>query len=249
MKQRQTRRPKLTPLAACAVISLFALLLSSVRVGAAGVKDSPHNLNNAPANVTVTGADAANTEVCRPCHVPHNAAEGEGELWNHEVDANATYTLYNEVHTGTKYATNYVGLDRSAKLCLSCHDGAIAVDSYGGDTGTYTISGAALIGDDLSTVHPIGLKYPGLSDDGVTWTTTSGYNDPTAVAFGAATYADGSTFGSAKGVQMVKGKVGGTTYKNLVSCRSCHHSHNNALGNFLRTTNHESGLCLKCHSK
>ncbi|NIA21349.1 MAG: hypothetical protein GWP05_05135 [Anaerolineaceae bacterium] len=51
-------------------------------------------------------------------------------------------------------------LDMASRLCLSCHDGQTAVDSYGGNQGYEMITGSANIGTDLRNDHPIGVDYP-----------------------------------------------------------------------------------------
>lgn len=199
----------------------------------AQVSVTPHNLNNA-------GVAVAGLQVCKPCHTPHGAMAngGSAPLWNHTLDDGATYALYNSSPTYSgQFRANYSALDESSKLCLSCHDGVTAIDSYGGASGTHFITGDKMIGQDLMNDHPVGLKYPGMT--GTTWTPTAGYHDPTSSVFSA----DG--IGASKGVQLV-------TLPNLdqgIGCRSCHHSHNDNLGKFLRTTNSQSLLCLKCHVK
>jgi len=65
--------------------------------------------------------------------------------------------------------------DGVSKLCLSCHDGTVALDSYGGVNGSTIITGSALLGTDLSTSHPISMKYDAAlaSTDGKLWDPTS----------------------------------------------------------------------------
>ena len=105
------------------LMSVAAIAASTPSVGTLkpdGISVSPHNMN-------AIGVQVENQEVCRPCHTPHGAQSTLGALWNHQVNTGAQYTLY-------KTTSAYAGLDGSSKLCLSCHDGAIAVDNYGGKT-------------------------------------------------------------------------------------------------------------------
>ena len=65
-------------------------------------------------------------EICLPCHTPHNAdtTEPDAPLWNHAVTS-ALYTLYDS-------PTMDVAPEQprpASKLCLSCHDGTVALDS------------------------------------------------------------------------------------------------------------------------
>ena len=217
-----------------------SLSMGQVVLKGTGVSQSLHNMNNAAgANIAVK-----NSEVCRPCHTPHNVITNQDYLWNRAAPA-ATYTLYNVAHPYTNYTANYGALDSGSKLCLSCHDGAIGVDNYGGaTTNLVKVNAANLVGNsgNLRNDHPVGLSYPGLSADGKTFTPQPGYQNPTLAAFTA----DGN--GTAKGVQLIYLPSGAWG----VGCHSCHDSHNTydaTQGNFLRTSMKYSFLCLKCHDK
>ena len=61
------------------------------------------------------------SDVCIFCHTPHHAS-GDGPLWNHQMSG-ASYTPYS---SSTLKAT--VGQPTgSSRLCLSCHDGTVAL--------------------------------------------------------------------------------------------------------------------------
>ena len=177
------------------------------------VVNTPHNLNTYP-GVAIPG-----NQVCLPCHTPHNALlpGSDNVLWNH-AETGETFTMYSSA-AGQP--------EGPSKMCLSCHDGVTAIDSYGGATGTTVITGAAALGADLSDDHPIGIEYP-------TGAPTE-YNDPT-------TFDPGINNGP--GVQLVN--LSGV---DRVERTSCHHVHNNGLGNFLRVPVQESYICLQCHIK
>lgn len=90
---------------------------------------SVHNLNNVYGTGTNTDAYGSN-QVCMPCHTPHqmpaqNVADNLGKLWNHTLEPANSYTLYS---TSSSYLTT---IDEVSRKCLGCHDGTIAVDSYG----------------------------------------------------------------------------------------------------------------------
>ncbi len=98
------------------------------------------------------------------CHTPHNADASvtDAPLWNHEVTT-AIYTVYSsptmDVPVGQPGGIS--------KLCLSCHDGTVAVDNFGGTTdGAVTIGSYATppsynpaLTTDLSDDHPIGMEW------------------------------------------------------------------------------------------
>jgi hypothetical protein len=129
---------------------------------------------------------SSETQICVFCHTPHAATSGATPLWNRKVAGSGytqNYVMYDSSTLDAKQvqgALNQPG--GSSKLCLSCHDGTIAVGSVNvlngqGSTtpGTQTIattggpnmptgSGATTgftrnLGVDLTNDHPISLSY------------------------------------------------------------------------------------------
>ena len=133
--------------------AVVALGLGTTAFG--GIEDTAHDLSD----LTTNG------RICLPCHVPHNAmTETDGSsmiLWNHTLSSQ-TFIMY------SPFATDRGDRDQDgepgtpSKLCLSCHDGSIAVDSYGGAAGdpATKITGSANLEPDLRDDHPIGIAYP-----------------------------------------------------------------------------------------
>lgn len=172
-------------------------------------------------------------EICKVCHIPHNAntAVTNAPLWNHQLTSTASFTLYS---SGTLNAT--VGQpDASSKLCLSCHDGTVAIENFSGTTSGTTYMGTlgtpvgyANVGTDLSNDHPISFTY-----DAALATTDGGLNDPTTTASGLG--------GTISQKMLISGKV---------QCASCHDVHNGAgVTYLLKKSNAASALCLTCHKK
>jgi len=156
-------------------------------------------------------------QLCLPCHVPHDAeAAPVTPLWDQSEGAGKSYKLY-DGREGTP------GLQ--SLLCLSCHDGSAAVDTFGQPSSGASASGGPhermLIGDhaDLSSDHPIGVRYPDHD---------RGYRSRAEVE------ADGT-------VALPEGRV---------ECTSCHDVHN-SFGHekLLVKSNDRSALCLTCHRK
>jgi predicted CXXCH cytochrome family protein len=178
------------------------------------VKDTPHNLNN-------QGIAVPNQEVCRPCHAPHNASTEVGYLWNHELSPGG-WTLNSDADPNSVMSS-------SSRLCLSCHDGSVAIDSYGGASGTRYIGGTENLGSDLTNDHPIGVLYP---------TTGTRYN--LADANGNVADSDPLITPVGQSAHIENGRV---------QCASCHYAHGTraAYGMFLRVDNVGSKLCMTCH--
>ena len=173
----------------------------------------------------------AGNEICLPCHTPHNSDTSvtDAPLWNHEV----TIAIFTPYLSGTLDATDVAQPDGVSKLCLSCHDGTVALDSFGGTTGTTFISTGANVGIDLSNDHPISFTYD------VALSTADGeLADP-------ATTASGIPGGGNIDEDMLFG-IG----NDQLECSSCHDVHNSEGHDMLLLLeNVGSALCLTCHTK
>jgi hypothetical protein len=173
-------------------------------------------------------------DVCSVCHLPHAntvANANGGMLWNHTLSTAGPYTAYqSDLTTGGQPGP-------VSQLCLSCHDGTVAVDSYFGGSAlidSFT-NGGPQFGTTLADDHPIGMTYdaarPEMADlaDPVDWNTTVASSGVLQdMVFGAS---------------------------DLVECASCHDVHNTqssggAIGEgLLRVDNTNSALCTTCHLK
>ena len=177
---------------------------------------SKHNLStSSPGTVHST----TETEICIFCHTPHQASN-EGPLWNHKMAA-GPYTPYS---SATLKAT--VGQPTgSSRLCLSCHDGTVALGMVNSRVGgipmntTTMPAGANNLGTDLSADHPVSFTY----------------DLPLANA-------DGNLKDPATLPQEIR-----LDHANQMQCTACHDPHNNQFGNFMVMDNTGSALCLSCH--
>jgi len=183
----------------------------------------------------------AKNQICLPCHAPHNTivkdANGAvvgGPLWNHTLST-ATYTLYIDATTGQGVSGK---VDTNSVLCLSCHDGTVAVDSFGGGQGTQQLTGGVL-GTDLSNDHPIG--------EAAVWPNPN------------PSYMVDPTLRAAKGIMPLRQLADG---RNAVGCTSCHEPHNRVNTDHMLWVKNDgaattvdgravsgSVLCLNCHKK
>jgi hypothetical protein len=107
---------------------------------AASIEGTPHDLS------AVAGGAS-----CSFCHTPHGALPGT-PLWSHKLST-AVYKIYESSSLEAKVGqpTGY------SKLCLSCHDGTVALTETvtGTSGGAYIPAGNANLGTDLSDDHPI----------------------------------------------------------------------------------------------
>ncbi|MGD9897703.1 MAG: cytochrome c3 family protein [Calditrichaceae bacterium] len=165
-------------------------------------------------------------QICIVCHTTHNAdvSVSDAPLWNHEMTS-ATFTPYSSASMNATVGQP----DASSKLCMSCHDGTIAVDNYGGQTGgSHFITGNSLVGTDLSDDHPVSFTY-----DAALANSDGGLYDPSTANSGMG--------GTISNDLLIGGKV---------QCASCHDVHNSqGFSKLLVISNSSSALCLTCHNK
>lgn len=193
------------------IMLLFSYLLMPA-VASAQIAGSAHDFS---------GEGWSRGEICITCHTPHNADTTiDAALWNHTVST-ALYTLYDSPTMDAAPAQP----GTASLVCLSCHDGTVALDSFGGATGGTMIDPAGDLTTDLSDDHPVGILWTHQ-----TQTPTCGQchnqhnpNWPQPLPF----------------------------YEERVECATCHdvHNSNSAIPYFLRISNAGSDLCFHCHGK
>ena len=161
------------------------------------------------------------------CHTPHdaNTSVADAPLWNHQVTVQS-FTPYDSTSLD---ATDVGQPSGYSKLCLSCHDGTVALDNFGGTTsGTNFIDASYEVGPDLSGDHPISFTY-----DATLATADGGLFDPTTANSG---------LGSTITLDLLQG--------DFLQCSSCHDVHNEyENSNLLVIDNAGSALCLTWHNK
>ncbi|HTB84857.1 MAG TPA: cytochrome c3 family protein [Candidatus Sulfotelmatobacter sp.] len=214
-------------------LMLALLTVFSLNVSADSVINSVHNLSaNGPGTIKATSM----TNSCIFCHAVHHAS-GVTPLWNHSMSSVSNYVVYSSTRL------NNMNLvipqpNGSSRLCLSCHDGTIALGSVSSgapqipmQNGVTTMPGgsAANLGTDLSADHPISFVYDSAlataaRDPDSADPSLSAVYDPTKLSTPAV-------------------KVDS---QSRLQCTSCHDPHNNQYGNFLVVPT-ASELCVVCH--
>jgi len=219
MQYMMTRKKKIS---AAVIILIF---LSSSITSAGTIEGSPHDFRGYLWN--------RSGEICNPCHAMHGTKTLPDPLWNHDLPTQ-TYIMYGQTHSQTMDTEVSSQPDGMSKTCLSCHDGIVAPDAYGGNTcGTAILFGKDLIGIVPSNNHPISFIY-----DTAMATKDKDLYDPSTRLSGMT----GST--GTINTDML--------FLNRMECASCHDAHNTKAvpgTKLLVKDNAGSALCLTCHNK
>jgi hypothetical protein len=128
----------------------------------AGVASTRHNLS-----ATGSGEVRAmsETQICKFCHIPHNALVPEA-LWSRRLPEVQYDVPPVRDSSGARVVRHQP--DGSSRLCLSCHDGTIALGEIGGEPRPIAMIGATrleegrpgFLGTDLTGAHPISFVVP-----------------------------------------------------------------------------------------
>ncbi len=201
-------------------LTIAVVLAFMAPAAAAPVSSSKHNLSvSGPGTIKATGE----SQICVFCHTPHSAAPNS-PLWNRRSPG-STYTPYT-----SSTAVAVPGQPTGASiLCLSCHDGTIALGEILSSTtpiglagGVTTMpAGAGRLGTDLSDDHPISFNYT-------------------------------ATLASQRGELVNPATLTGAVRldsSGQMQCTSCHNAHDDSNGKFLVRSNTASALCQACHVK
>jgi predicted CXXCH cytochrome family protein len=204
-----------------------ALMAISIMAGAealaGGIVGTKHDITAIPTQI---GAVPGTSNVCVYCHSPHSTSYTK-PLWN-KTEIETTYTPYS---SETLDGSISPVMGTYTKLCLSCHDGALAVyvivtpPSGGGQvtglsgapdgwnlTAEGVMYGPNVMDRDFTNDHPVSITYD------VRDRTLS---NPPPAAY--------------------------KLYSGNVECATCHNVHDNTNPPFLRTSNAGSRMCLACH--
>ena len=130
---------------------------------------APGNVAATLHNLSVSGPGeiraVSETEICKFCHIPHNAVVPT-PLWGHGLSQAQYQVPTIRGGGGTRVPTGQP--DGSSRLCLSCHDGTVALGEIAGEPRSVAMTGATrlgpgrrgFLGTDLSGSHPVSFVVP-----------------------------------------------------------------------------------------
>ena len=192
------------------------VLLAGLGGGTCGAAMSGINMTKHNLSVTGPGPIKAlsETRICIFCHTPHNAAPMT-PLWNRDVSPRS-YELYSST-------TMVAGVSQPmgpSRLCLSCHDGTVALGTVLHPSEGIAVSGAITSGmssyiGSLAYDHPISFSYYAAASD----PQIRAAPPPNLTLYG----------------------------QGNIECSTCHDPHDDRYGMFLVMDNRGSALCIECH--
>lgn len=183
------------------------------------VRSTKHNLSiSGPGPITAT----LESRICIFCHIPHQKGSATQYIWNRSDPADP----YIPYFSSTLKAD--VGQPTGAsRMCLSCHDGTIALGAVASSPTEIPFKGGIRImppnnpsnlGTDLSDDHPISFLYDEM------------------LALGNRQLREPSTLPPEVMLE-----------DNQLQCTACHDPHHDPYGRFLVMDNTASSLCRACH--
>lgn len=186
----------------------------------AGIATTKHNLSVSGSG---TIKAASETQICIFCHTPHSGAPNT-PLWNRSSPGSIYLTYSSSTLKGAPGQPTGASL-----MCLSCHDGTIALGDVLSRATPIAMSGgvttmpagASRLGTDLSDDHPVSFVYSA------------------ALAASRGELVNPAT---------LTGRVR-LDATGQMQCTACHDPHDDANGKFLVMANPASALCQTCHVK
>ena len=206
-----------------------------MQAAGSGIAGTVHDFSKA--------GSVAQQQACIACHAPHESSELAPQ-WNPKL-AQHSYSLYNLASAVTP-----VGQPGTySKLCLSCHDGTLAILNYSGSKGSNSLLATRRLSSANSQTqfatrdHPIGGSY-----DTALAASDGSLADPQSSPVALVTDQVGRNRTRAGSISMMMLADG------RVECTSCHDVHNrfnagDSSRGLVKVGLAGSALCLVCHQK
>jgi cytochrome c553 len=277
---------------AMAGLVLGAAIAQGADSKGAGIVGSVHDLGGMSQTVgTIYGVSDPGKRICAFCHSPHHSTQDNNQdsaavTYLDGTALGTTYKIYAPLWSRTDVGTitaptpyqsqtfnpkaknkAYDPLIGPSRLCLTCHDGTVALDAYYGNKATTSNTtgdafngplgggdqlsigiGGGMMG--LSNDHPIGMKYSDYQTDSANYELNAD-----TVHFNTTDAKAGKTI-----AQVLYSDPLDANMTGFVTCASCHDVHNGtAVGNkapqggmrgfLLYGSQADSSFCLTCHAK
>jgi hypothetical protein len=262
-KEKNAMKKLIALLVAVALTAGSATVVLAAATAGSGVYQTAHDIN-----FKVPAARDIQDRLCAFCHTPHHAytstdpapvgpilaASGYSPLWSHAVST-ANYTPYASATFDPLGGQSMANdpLIGPSRLCMSCHDGTVAIDSYYGQTGATFITNGAntyfgaqpLIELDGVKTHPIGFDATAVNTGG-----------PQADSHLWPNYINNNYRGNANaGTLTVASRLFQGTYFTCSTCHDVHNKLNDTSASIPVGTQHyfllggqtNSALCITCH--
>jgi len=208
------------------LLTLVCLILLAQNLAPAQVRADTmgmHNLSPGSGSLVTTQGSLG----CTFCHAPHSGIGGNSPLWNQTLST-TTYNPYNS-STYHEIGNTQPTLGVASSLCLSCHDGTVAVGQsavYGKIPTQGQMADMDSFGNNLSGSHPFSLVLP-IKD---------------ASNLVASLVGQGKTGDPTGAVKLINGNI---------ECTSCHDPHIQGIDRiaqqFLVRDSSAGQMCLACH--
>ncbi len=183
------------------------------------IKHSKHDLSSRSANASIKTGETSN--ICVFCHTSH-LENASAPMWNRGEGA-PVYTVYD---SSTLHSIPGQP-DGASKLCLSCHDGTIALGRVKSRGHEFSLSNTE--GGRMPRNHPANLGFDLSDDHPISFDATSAVN------------ASPELRPPNPGSRVKYDHAG------KVQCTTCHDPHKNLHPNFLVKSNLGGGICKTCH--
>ena len=197
-------------------------------------------------------------EVCVFCHTPHKAIVVDIDtnrlpLWNRSISQNEVgFTPYSSTTLNAAPSQ-----PRSMTLlCMSCHDGTSAlnvVQNFRGVQTTFGLYGSNTADQIEDVYYPGAVSYPG-ANIGESANKDLSNDHPVSFVYDSALASSDGSLVTPFSTSFVDNLKKLPLFNGRLECATCHNPHEqgnevDGTSPFLRMSNTNSEMCIKCHNK
>lgn len=151
---RHRRLPAATTVLGTIILQGLCISFVHAAIAVSNIKATRHNFSTSASSTNTYKADTV-AQVCVFCHAPHGVTAPQRPLWNRSLsNTSGVPTTYQRYSSASVDATiSSPEPTGSSKLCLSCHDGVMAIGTVGVLSG-YTNVNIQMGGNPIGTIPP-----------------------------------------------------------------------------------------------